>query len=198
MQKIPSLFKRNHDTEPRLVRDEVVEGSEWVLKGEGVATRKWDGTACLFKGGKLWKRYDRKLNRQGKRKPAPEGWVMCETEPNEHTGHWPGWIPIGDEPESWMHREALELGCDSEGRYLAYNRTYELCGPSVNGNPEGLEKHVLIEHGDELVDARRDFKGLREFFKTHDVEGVVWWRDDGRMVKIKGRDFGVARQTKTR
>lgn len=40
MQKIISLFQRNYDGD-HLVRDEVVPGAEWVLRGEGVATRKW-------------------------------------------------------------------------------------------------------------------------------------------------------------
>ena len=44
MQKIISLFQRNYDGD-RLVRDELVDGAEWVPAGEGVATRKWDGTA---------------------------------------------------------------------------------------------------------------------------------------------------------
>ena len=57
MRKIPSLFKRDYEG-TRLVYDEVVPGSEWVLAGEGVATRKWDGTACMVRDGRLYKRYD--------------------------------------------------------------------------------------------------------------------------------------------
>ena len=36
MKKTPSLFKRDYEG-TRLVHDEVVEGSEWVLAGEGAA-----------------------------------------------------------------------------------------------------------------------------------------------------------------
>ena len=50
MRKIISLFQRNYDGD-RLVRNEVVPGAEWVVAGEGVATRKWDGTACLVENG---------------------------------------------------------------------------------------------------------------------------------------------------
>jgi len=39
MKKIPSLFQRNYDGD-RLVRDEVVPGAEWVMAGEGTATRQ--------------------------------------------------------------------------------------------------------------------------------------------------------------
>lgn len=40
MKKIISLFKRNYEGD-HLVRDEIVEGAEWVIAGEGEATRKW-------------------------------------------------------------------------------------------------------------------------------------------------------------
>ncbi len=85
MQKIISLFQRNYDGD-RLVRDEVVPGAEWVIAGEGVATRKWDGTAVLVRDGRLFARYDAK---RGKTPPA--GWEAAQ-EPDPVTGHWPGWI----------------------------------------------------------------------------------------------------------
>lgn len=44
MKKIISLFQRNYNGD-HLVRNEVVPGAEWVLAGEGVATRKFDGTS---------------------------------------------------------------------------------------------------------------------------------------------------------
>jgi hypothetical protein len=66
MRKIPSVFQRNHDGDCRL-RDEVLPGSEWVLAGEGIATRKFDGTCVLVRGGVLFKRYDAK---RGKAPPA--------------------------------------------------------------------------------------------------------------------------------
>ena len=34
---------------------------------------------------------------------------------------------------------------------------------------------------------------LKAWFMHHDVEGVVWRHPDGRMAKIKGRDFGIVR-----
>ena len=75
MKKIPSLFKRDYEGN-RLVYPEVVEGCEWVLAGEGVASRKWDGTACLVQDGKLYKRYDAK---QGK----PDRPVMAPPQPDQ-------------------------------------------------------------------------------------------------------------------
>ena len=93
MQKIISLFKRNYDGD-HLVRDEVVPGAEWVLAGEGVATRKWDGTACKIADGLLYKRFDAKAGKE-----PPLDFEPAQPEPDPVSGHWPGWVPVGpDEP----------------------------------------------------------------------------------------------------
>jgi hypothetical protein len=203
MKKIPSLFKRDYEG-TRLVYDELVPGSEWVVNGQGVATVKHDGTACMVRDGKLFKRYDRKMiKRSYKRRKqpgfsptladyrsAPAGWEPCEPEPNHHTGHWPGWVPVGDEPESKWHREALQ-------RYkYPTNGTYELVGPKINGNPYKLLFHDLWPHGFEEYppnnEPPRDFAGLSNWFQENQVEGIVWHHLDGRMVKIKRRDFGLS------
>lgn len=179
MKKIISLFQRNYDGD-RLVRDEIVPGAEWVPAGEGVATRKYDGTCCLVRGGKLYKRYDAK---HGKTPPA-------HFEPAQDydpvTGHMPGWIPVGDGPEDRWHREAFAPDL-ADG-------TYELVGPKVQGNPERADRHVLIPHGrEELPNFPRDYAGIRAALAGADVEGVVWHHPDGRMVKIKAKDFGIKR-----
>ena len=50
MKKMKTLFNR-HFVNHKIVGIDIVpaEGCEWVLKGEGVATRKLDGTCCLIK-----------------------------------------------------------------------------------------------------------------------------------------------------
>jgi len=103
------------------------------------------------------------------------------------SGHWPGWVAVGDGPDDARHREA---------RLPAIDGTYELCGPKVQGNPEGYDARVLVRHGaDILEDCPRSFEGLRDYLAAHDIEGVVWWHADGRKVKIKGKDFGLNRQS---
>lgn len=180
MQKIISLFQRNYDGD-RLVRDEVVPGAEWVLAGEGVATKKHDGTCCLIQEGKLYKRYDAKAG-----KTPPPGFEPAQ-DPDPVTGHWPGWLPVGDGPEDRWHREAW-------GELELEDGTYELCGPKVQGNPEGLISHRLIPHGSVLLTmCPRTFDGIRDYLKDEPIEGVVWHHPDGRMVKIKAKDFGLRR-----
>lgn len=191
MRKIPSLFVRDYTT--GLVLDEITPGCEWVTEGEGVGYRKWDGTCCMIRRGNLFRRHDRKRHRKtGEVKAAPPGWEPCEPAPNEHTGHWPGWVPVGDGPGERWHIEAFE----SFTGHPAEDGAYELCGPKVQANPEGFDRHVLILHTTEILNAARDFDGLRMFLEDHDVEGIVWHHPDGRMCKAKGSDFGISRPQK--
>lgn len=182
MQKIKSLFEREWKGD-RLVYDQVVPGSEWVQAGEGVATRKWDGTSCLLQSGTFYKRYDAK---QGKTPPA--GFIPAQ-EPDPLTKHWPGWLPVSrDNPSDQWHREAL-ANCDSFSSPLP-DGTYELVGPKIQGNAEGLDKHYLVKHGDETIGVvPTDFESLKAFLKDFPGEGIVWHHPDGRMVKAKRRDF---------
>jgi hypothetical protein len=176
MEKIVSLFCRNYDGD-RQVRDEVVPGAEWVARGEGRPTVKIDGTSCLVRAGRLLKRYDCK---RGKTPPA--GFEPAQ-DPDPVTGHWPGWLAVGDGPEDKWHREA---------EIPAEDGTYELVGPKVQGNPYNLERHVLIRHGAEpVVGDPRTFAEVRQYLETNLVEGIVWHHDSGAMVKIKARDFGL-------
>ena len=198
MRKIISLFQRNYAGD-HLVRNEVVPGAEWVVAGEGVATRKFDGTCCMVRDGKLYKRYEVKPGGQ------PPANFEPANEVDEITGKQQGWMPVGDGPEDRWHREAFARGtCWQPSPYdngygFGIDRsladgTYELIGPKVQGNPEGAMIHCLVSHGrSELHDCPRDYEGLRNYLATHNIEGVVWHHEDGRMVKIKGKDFGLKR-----
>lgn len=199
MEKIISLFKRDYDGN-RQIYNEVVEGAEWVVNGEGKPTVKLDGTCCKIENGVLYKRYDRKLSKNAMRKlkkggyvpkvedykQAPEGWQAAEKEPNQHTGHWPGWLPVSDVPDDKYHREAFGEGGFDDG-------TYELVGEKVQGNPYNMQGHQLIRHGEVTFDQEvpRNFDDLKDFLNKTNVEGIVWHHDDGRKVKIKRRDFGL-------
>lgn len=186
MKKIISLFQRNYEGD-RLVRDELVPGAEWVAAGEGVATRKWDGTCCMVRGGVLYRRYDAKHG-----KPAPAGFEPAQ-DPDPVTGHWPGWIKVSDaNPADRWHLDAWNDHLLNTGEQPLYDGTYELVGPKVQGNPDKWDRHYLITHGgDAYPDAPRTFDALREWFKGHVMEGLVWHHPDGRMVKIKRKDFGL-------
>lgn len=181
MKKIISLFERNYEGD-RLVNENIVCGAEWVIRGEGFATRKWDGTCCLVRNGKLYRRYDVKNGR------IPPLDFEPAQEPDETTGHQPGWVPVKEnDPNDKWHIETFNLSKPlSDG-------TYELIGERINGNPEKITGHKLISHGKDFIDAPRTFAELKEWFKTINIEGIVWHHSDGRMVKIKKKDFGLNR-----
>ena len=186
MKKIISLFKRNYEGD-RLVYNEVVEGAEWVINGEGIATVKYDGTACLIREHKVYKRYDCKTG-----EIPPDGFEPAQPERDEVTGHWPGWLPVGDGPGDRWHREALENLLGNVFLPDINSGTYELMGPKVQGNSYGLKTHQLFKHGRETLDiAPRDFDGIRNYLAERNIQGIVWHHPDGRMVKIKRKDFGL-------
>lgn len=196
-----SLFVRDHEG-AGLMTNVVNPGAEWVVGGEGLATRKYDGTCCLVSGGSLFSRRDRALTQEYRKRkrsgyagptwehlPPPYGWGAAQEACDPNSGHWPGWLPVGPGPEDRYHREAWAwAGGLPEG-------TYELLGPKIQGNPEHEEFHRLQSHRyADRLDAPRDFAGLVAYFAVHDIEGIVWHHLDGRMVKIKGKDFGIKRQ----
>lgn len=197
MRKIPTLFVRD-ENDRRYVTCEVTPGCEWVLAGEGRATRKYDGTCVMFDGQRWWARREVKTGKQ-----APNGWV--EVGRDETTGKAVGWEPIEQSSFAKYHAEALG---SPYGVVIDYPRdtpvtggTYELVGPKVNGNPERVpDRHLLVRHGytaavdhQEMASMPLDFEGLAAWLSAHpDWEGIVWHHDDGRMAKLKRRDFPAA------
>jgi hypothetical protein len=183
MKKIPTIFERDWDGDRSRVIDKPHPDCGWVFAGEGVATRKIDGTCCLIDGGQLWKR--REIKRD---EPYPSFFRHEGTDPE--TGKTVGWVLIGDGPEDRWHREAFAAvaGGKADG-------TYELVGPKIQGNPEGYTAHTLIAHSWLAMPEQppRDFEGLKAWLAGKDIEGIVFHHLDGRMAKIKLRDFGVKR-----
>jgi len=180
MKKIISLFQRNYDGDHQ-VRDEIVPGAEWVVAGEGVATEKIDGTACLVQDGKLYRRYGANLG-----KTTPQGFIPAQG-PDDTTGHWPGWVLVTSDPGDKWHVEAWDAV-----DYVLPDDTYELVGPKVQGNPYLLERHELRRHGGTVLPAApSDYHEISAYLSVLHMEGIVWHHPDGRMVKIKARDFGL-------
>lgn len=179
MHKIPTLFVRDFNTRPAHVLPEATPGCEWVLAGEGTATRKYDGTCTMLDTDGSW--WARREVKPGKTPPA--GYTPVETDPE--TGKTVGWEPIAQSGWARFHAEAVAA--------FLKPGTYELCGPKVNRNPEGYEQHVLVRHAtaEQVVDDlyERTFDGIADFLARHRWEGIVFHHPDGRMSKIKTRDF---------
>lgn len=194
MRKVPTLFQRDPDDMRRLLL-QVHPDCQWVLNGEGVATRKYDGT-CVMYDGTWWARREVKPGKQ-----FPAEFRLAE---HDHvTGKSVGWEPIDQSPFRKPFQEAVEplaqfgvlIGQDvPEG-------TYELVGPKINGNPERCETHRLerhataeqVDHGYFLDDTGgMTFASVRTAILAlaeDGWEGVVWHHPDGRYAKLKARDF---------
>lgn len=180
MKKIPTLFQRDPE-DRRYVTDNITPGCEWVFTDDGVrATRKYDGTCVMFDGTDWWARREVKPG-----KDAPNGWV--EVDHDDVTGKRVGWEPMAQSPFAKFHAEALDRP------YPLLTGTYELVGPKINGNPERATGHMLIPHGQSVLNpAPANPEGARGavlHLRAEGIEGIVWHHPDGRMAKLKGRDY---------
>lgn len=195
MKKIPTLYVRDWDGNPKYVTREPNPECAWVFNGEGRPTVKWDGTCVgyllLSDTDTVPEWYARREVKPGKPRPAN----FWSVEHDEATGKYIGWEPIAQSPFAKYHAEAL---ANSAAVKLG---TYELLGPKINGNPDGFAAHILIEHGWAPLSLREDvkmvpldFDALRVWLHSRPYEGVVWHHPDGRMAKIKKRDFAQPEQ----
>lgn len=188
MKKIPTLFEREYENHKVVaIHDKVTDGMEWVLRGEGTATVKWDGSCCAIIDGELYKRYDAKKGKQ-----PPAGAIPC-CEPDEITGHWPHWVKCNkeDPADRWFFEAfhfssgSLVAGCE--------DGTYEAVGPHFNGNNHCLDHDELIAHGQHEITSvypLTSFENIKRFLEKHYIEGIVFWKDGEPKCKIKRSDFG--------
>lgn len=182
MRKIPTLFRRDPDDMKRVL-PEINPECQWVIDGHGEPTRKYDGTCVMLdEDGTWWARREVKAG-----KATPPGYRPVMTDPA--TGKTVGWEPVGQSAFAKFHAQAVE----GDGGWEP--GTFEMVGPKVNGNPEGVGEHMLVRHSTaDRLDAPRDYDGLREWLLAHpQYEGIVWHypQPDGTvlMAKLKRRDF---------
>lgn len=187
MKKIPTLFKRDFNNNGQII-PEYVDGVEWVIDGEGTATRKYDGTSVMIRDGVMYKRYELKPG-----KVAPYGFEAVDSDPE--TGKTMGWVECGNGNEDKWHREGLSETISQYGNTTPPDGTYELVGPKVQGNPEHKDKHMLVKHSnaEKFDDAPVEFEALKQWLTNKDIEGIVWHHPDGRMAKIKKKDYRLKR-----
>jgi len=185
MKKISTLFKKD-PTDLGMVINEVNQENQWVFDGYGIATRKYDGTATAIINGEVYKRYDVKKGRL-----VPDGAIPCQ-EADLITGHHPHWLKCdrskSEDKYFFEGFDALEIKEDG---------TYELIGEKVQGNPEKVRGHILVEHGSKQLTGLiypMTFENLKQYLESVDIEGIVFHhKSDGRMCKLRKSDFGIRR-----
>jgi hypothetical protein len=200
MKKIKTVFKIDRET--GMATNQVMLGAEWVINGEGTATLKVDGSACMVKEGILYKRFDRRLKSEFTKKlralgnelqvtedmfnVLPENAIPCEEKPDPVTYHHPHWVPVDkNKPEDAFHINAFEA---ANGKLE--DGTYELIGPRINNNPYKLDRYKLVKHGAEVLNIPdRSFEGLKAFMENLDGEGVVFHHPKGEFFKCRRKDF---------
>lgn len=199
MRKIPTLYVRDYTTTPPVLTDKVDPSCEWVLAGEGTATRKYDGTCVLLDPvGADVHAYTRREVKPDKALPP---WFVTIGRDDE-TGKTVGWEPATSSGYAKYVEEALVGPPVPPGMVDAWAPgTYELIGPKVNGNPEHRDRHYLIPHshaervrieeatGLAGVEQREYLRGVVLDLAGRGWEGIVWHHPDGRMAKLKARDF---------
>lgn len=217
MKKIPTLFKRVflEDHKTKTIVPEITPGCEEVLEGVCTPTIKWDGACCATINGELYKRYDAKIGKDGKRKLPPDGAIPCQEKPDPITGHWPHWVKCEEgNPADKYFLEALEeykRNGDWAHIYPAKNAqptgsiyegptTYEAIGPAWQGNPYHLACNTLKRHGNDVIfgtpddidnyTAEQAFEVCRDYLRDNPIEGIVFWCDGKPLCKIKRSDFG--------
>lgn len=192
MKKIPTIFERDWDGSRVLPK--INSACQWVFDGEGKATVKWDGTSVMIRDGKMYKRREIRDSDLANLSPAAFSFEIVDHD--EVSKKAIGWVPVGDGPEDRWHREAwdYELSCQPD----LPDGTYELIGPKIQGNPEHARRHELWRHGSAVLEVPPEltYDGIKWYFAMRgcDIEGIVWHHPDGRMAKIKLRDFGLKRK----
>lgn len=190
MNKIPTIFERDWDGDRSRVLDKPTPGCEWVFAGEGVATRKWDGTCVMLDENGRW--WNRREIRAGKSLPDD----AIDLGVDETTGKHMCWVPNTDGGNRKNLLEAIDA---YEASHELTPGTYELCAPNIDTrsgqNPEGLTGPLLVKHelAEPYIVDPRTFDNIRELIHDLNVEGFVFHHEDGRMAKVKGRDFGLER-----
>lgn len=182
MKKMKTLFKREFENH-KIVKtlNEIEKECEWVVNEECKATEKIDGSCCFIDNGVLYKRYDFKEGRK-----LPEGAIPCQEKADEITGHFPHWVKVDiNNPQDKYHIEAFNNLKNKE------NGTYEIIGKHFNGNAYNLENDILEKHGIRILEnVPREYEGIKKYLEENYIEGIVFYRQNGEMCKIKRSDFG--------
>lgn len=179
MQKIPTMFTRDESQPGHPVTNEWKPECLWVHQGEGFATVKLDGTNVKVENGQLFKRQKPK-----ERDYDDAAYVPCERANPSDRWAWEAFVAAG-------------TGDGGPARTPPGDGIYELVGPKIQRNPQEYVVHTLVrvvpwsQRLAVAVEPERTFAGLRNYLGAHPIEGLVFHHPDGRMAKIKRRDFGL-------
>ena len=179
MKKIPTVFVRDPQNMSRVTR-EVTPGCEWVMSEvDNAATRKFDGTnvRVTVKDGNF-------VKLEKRRNPSRE---------EKAAGAEPGYVDASPDDPSDKHIFAA-VHHTSFAHWPDGAWSCEALGPKIQGGADGIQG-LLGFSLPSFADAAgfpisRDYESFDEYLSKAGVEGIVFHHRDGRMAKIKARDFG--------
>lgn len=168
MRKIDTMYPRDESKRGHPVMPPVKPQCAWVEAGEGLATMKLDGTNVKIENGQLLKR----------QKPKDRDYDDA------------AYVAADRQADRWLFEGFDALQDKADG-------IYEALGPRIQGNTCGYPSHILVsvvppQRSLMIGSVPRDFDALRSWLGEHEYEGVVFHHPDGRMAKIKRRDFGFS------
>lgn len=187
MNKIPTIFKRNWEGDRKVI-NEYTDGVTADLLNQCVATEKVDGTnvRITVRNGmvvRLEKR--RNPTKLEKAKGIEDPWYVDADQ--------------YDPEDKWIYDSVKNTDISNvpDGEFSA-----EAYGKNVQGNPLGMPGNQLMifslqDHVVIFGDVPTKYEELKKFLQQRrtvigesgTIEGIVWHHPDGRMYKIKAKDF---------
>ncbi|MEP6756808.1 MAG: hypothetical protein ABJA67_14985 [Chthonomonadales bacterium] len=184
MNKILTIFERDWDGNRKVI-DRYSDCVTAELLSECIATEKVDGTNV-----RLTVRNHTLVRLEKRRNPSKIEKAKGIVEP---------WYVDGDELDQsdkwiWDAARNTDLSDIPDGEWSG-----EANGQNIQGNPLNMvgNRVMLFSLGKApaMGDVPIDFEGLKQYFPREslygsgDMEGIVWHHADGRMFKIKAKDF---------
>ena len=188
MQKIPTIYERDWEGNRGVI---CVPAFDWFDFTDAIATEKLDGTNV-----RLTVRNHTLVRLEKRRNPTKAQKAADITDP---------WYVDADENDPqdkhiWNAARGTDLDSVLDGEWSG-----EAIGPNIQGNPLGLPIAVVVLFSKRFIrefslrkepPAPYDFELMREWLQNEKsgigsglIEGIVWHMSDGRMVKIKTKDF---------
>ena len=194
MKKMTTLYKQLFENLPNNkgrifsgLSEDTNPENDWVfIDPTTVAYRKLDGASAAVINGNIYSRY---MSRQRKNTPAqiPIKGIPAQPNIDEATQTHPYWVPAEAKGQGKHHYNAFINQPDLP------DGTYELIGPTVNGNPEQVAVNTLVAHDAAhlLVPLPTTItrESLKELILSKPWEGLVFRNSNDNMCKLRRIDF---------
>ncbi len=183
MRKIPTIFKRDENRGGKIKNEYVVDTELFAI---ATATEKIDGTNIrVTVRSHMVVRVEKRRNpdKIQKHKGITEPWYVDASDSSE---------------DKWIMDAVKNTNFAGipDGEWSG-----EAVGPNIQGNPLNLEKHEVVfftlNQAPIFENVPTDFEGLKAWLPAQKskygnncgIEGIVWHCSNGKMMKIKTKDF---------